>query len=502
VSSPTHVELRGVVKRFGGTTAVGGVDLEIQAGSVHALVGENGAGKSTLAKILAGVHEPDAGELLLEGERVSFDSPRQALERGITMIAQELSLVPTRDVLDNVYLGLEDRRGPLLDRRRMRRRFEELVASTGIEVPAGAVVASLSVAQQQEVEVLRALAREARLIVMDEPTARLSSGDAEKLHEVVRSLASRGTTVVFVSHFLEEVLALADVVSVMRDGKLVRTSPTAEETAGGLIVSMVGRTLEAIFPDRPPREPSAPEVLRVEGLSREGVFRDVSFSVAEGEIVGMAGLVGAGRSEVARAIFGVDPRDGGRVLVDGEEIPAGDVRRALAAGVAMIPESRKDQGLLLVRSVRENVSLPYLRRLSRLGVVRGRAERGRIRELADALDIRFGSDEQPVYSLSGGNQQKVLFGRWLLERPRLLIADEPTRGVDIGAKQAIYALLAELAAEGLAILMISSELEEILGLCDRILVMREGELVTELSGEEATEHAVVEAAFGGTERAA
>jgi ABC-type sugar transport system ATPase subunit len=502
VSGRPLVELRGIAKRFGATLAVDGAGLVIRAGSVHALVGENGAGKSTLGKILGGVHEPDAGELLLEGEPVAFRSPRHALERGVTMIAQELSLVPTRDVVDNVYLGREDRRGPMLDRRRMRRRFAALVAETGIEVPADATVGRLSVAQQQQVEILRALARDARLIVMDEPTARLSATEAQALHAVVRSLAERGTAIVYVSHFLEEVLGLADVITVMRDGRLVKTSPASEETADSLVVSMVGRTLAATFPDRPPVDPDGSPVLRVEGLGRAGVFRDVSFVVRPGEIVGLAGLVGSGRTEVARAVFGVDARDSGRVFVGGREIPGDGVRRMIEAGVAMIPESRKDQGLMLGRPVRENVSLPYLDRLSRLGVVGRRAERTRTRTLTRAVDVRLASEEQPVFSLSGGNQQKVLFARWLMERPVVLIADEPTSGVDVAAKRAIYELLAELASGGVGVVLISSELEEVLGLAHRILVMREGTIVAEIPGEEATEHAVVEAAFGTAGRAA
>jgi rhamnose transport system ATP-binding protein len=496
------VELRGIVKRFGATIAVDGVDLEIRAGSVHALVGENGAGKSTLGKILGGVHMPDAGTIVLDDEPVTFRSPRQALERGVTMIAQELSLVPTRDVVDNVYLGLEDRRGPMLDRGRMRRRFSALVAETGIDVRSDATVGTLSVAQQQKVEILRALARDARLIIMDEPSARLSAGEVEALHAVARSLAERGTAIVYISHFLEEVLGLADVVTVMRDGRLVKTSSTSEETPDSLIVSMVGRTLAATFPERRPVAPEAPEVLRVEGVSRAGSFREVSFAVREGEIVGLAGLVGSGRSEVARAVFGVDPRDAGKVFVAGRDIPSGDVRRMIAVGVAMIPESRQDQGLLLIRPVRENVSLPYLRLFSRFGVTKRRAERTRTRALADAVDVRRASDEQPVASLSGGNQQKVLFARWLLERPRILLADEPTRGVDVAAKRAIYDLLAKLAADGVGVLLISSELEEILGLAHRIVVMREGAIVAEFAAGEATEHAVVEAAFGASRPAA
>jgi rhamnose transport system ATP-binding protein len=491
-----HVELRAIVKGFDATLALDRVDLEIQAGSVHALVGENGAGKSTLGKILAGVHAPDAGQFLLDGEPVSFRSPRQARDSGVTMMAQELSLVLTRDVVDNVYLGMEDRRGPMLDRRKMLQRFSELVAETGLKVPPNAIVGTLSIAQQQQVEILRALARNARLIVMDEPTARLSATEVEALHAIVRSLAERGTTIVYVSHFLDEVLALADVATVLRDGRVVKTCPASEETAESLVLSMVGRSLAATFPDRPAVRSDAAEVLRVERLGQAGVFRDVSFTVRSGEIVGLAGLVGAGRSEVVRAIFGVDPRGTGRVFVAGNEIPGGDVRQMIRAGVAMIPESRKAQGLMLGRAVRENVSLPYLKQLSRLGVILRREETARTSALTKALDVRRASDEQPVVSLSGGNQQKVLFARWMMERPRMLIADEPTSGIDVAAKRAIYDLLAGLAADGVGVLMISSEIEEILGLAHRVLVMRKGGIVADLSAEEATEQVCMQMAFG------
>jgi ABC-type sugar transport system ATPase subunit len=497
VSDTPHVELRGIRKRYGATLALDGVDLVIQAGSVHALVGENGAGKSTLGKILAGVVQPDGGTLLVHGQEVSFRSPRNALQSGISTIAQELSLVPARDVLDNVYLGIEDGRGPLVDRRAMRKRYEALVADTGLDVPPDAIVGSLPIAQQQQVEILRALAREARLVIMDEPTARLSGGEAERLHEVVRDLAARGTTIVYVSHFLEEVLALAETVTVLRDGRLVRTVAAEGQTPSSLVEAMVGRSLSATFPDRVLAPADAPELLRVEGLTRAGVFADVSFSVRAGEIVGMAGLVGAGRSEVGRAIFGADSYDSGTVVVDGRELPRGrGVRRRIRSGVAMIPESRKDQGLLLGRSVRENVSLPHLEVLSRLGVVRHGDERARALGAADAVDVKRASDDQPVISLSGGNQQKVLFARWLMERPRVLIADEPTRGVDVAAKRAIYDLLANLAAEGMGVLVISSELEEVLGLSHRVIVMKEGRIVAEMAGDEATEHDVMTAAFG------
>jgi ABC-type sugar transport system ATPase subunit len=500
--SSNAVRLRGITKRFEATLAVDRVDLDVRAGSVHGLVGENGAGKSTLGKIVAGVHAPDDGTFVLDGEPVAFRSPVQALEHGVTIIAQELALIATRDVVDNVYLGVEDRKGLMLDRRRMRERFAELVESTGLAVAPDAIVGELSSAQQQQVEILRAVARNARLIVMDEPTSRLSATEAEALYATIRSLAARGTTIIYVSHYLEEVLALSDQVTVLRDGRVVKTGPAASETPESLITSMVGRPLARNFPVRRAPDPDATEVLRVEGLTRVGAFEDVSLAIKAGEIVGLAGLVGAGRSEVARAIFGVDRSDGGRLVVQGREIKRGDATRMMAAGVAMIPESRNLQGLLLGRPVRENVTLRHLRRFTRLGVVRRRNEVAETTVLADGLDVRRASIEQPVSALSGGNQQKVLFGRWLVDQPRLLIADEPTNGVDVGAKRAIYELLTGLAESGVAVLLISSEIEEILGLSHRVLVMRKGRIAAELSGDEATEHAVMEAAFGTVDQRA
>lgn len=498
MTGPALIEFRGVSKRFGATIAMDGVDLDLRAGAVHGLVGENGAGKSTLGKVLAGVHQPDAGELLIDGHEVALRTPRQALAHGITAITQELSLVHARSVLDNVFLGIESARGGLLDLAEQRRRFDGLVEETGLSVPAGATVDSLPIATQQQVEILRALARNAKVVVLDEPTARLSATESEQLHAIVRSIAARGTAIVFISHFLEEVLETCDVVTILRDGRVVRSGRAAQETATSLIEGMVGRSLEATFPDKCPVGPSAPEVLRVEGLARRGVFADIDLSVRVGEIVAVAGLIGSGRSEVARAILGADGADAGRVVVGGKDVASPSVPRMIKAGVAMIPESRKDQGLFLQRALRENVSLPHLRRLSRLGFVRRRRERAEVAVETDRVDVRRRSDELPASALSGGNQQKLLFARSLMGRPQVLIADEPTRGVDVAAKRGIYDILVQLAGEGMGILMISSELEEVLGLAHRILVMREGRIVAELDGEQATEQAIMVAAFGAT----
>lgn len=493
-----HVRLEAVTKRFGATVALDRVSVDIARGEIHGLVGENGAGKSTLGKILAGVLLPDEGTLIVAGETVSFRSPRDALDRGITTIAQELSLVPARTVIDNIFLGIEDHSGPLVRRGALRTRFEELVERSGIEVKGDTIVGSLPVAERQKVEILRAVARRCELVVMDEPTARLSSNEARHLYETVRALAAAGTTVVYISHFLEEVLALSDRITVMRDGVVVRSGPATQETHGSLIEGMIGRRLEAAFPERRVPEPSNPEVLVVEGLTRRGVFEDVSFSVRAGEIVVLAGLVGSGRSEIGRAVFGADRVTAGRVRLNGEVLRLVHPRTAIGAGMGMIPEARKEQGLLLGRTVRENITLPHLRLFSRGGIVSRRAETDIVTPIIRDVDIRAASAEAPMETLSGGNQQKTLFARWLVSRPRLLIADEPTRGVDVGAKRAIYELLAGLAAEGSGVLVISSEIEEVLGLAHRILVMRRGRLVAELEGSTATEESVVACAFGAS----
>lgn len=491
-----HVQLERITKRFGATVAVDAVDIAFQRGSVHALVGENGAGKSTLGRIVAGVFPPDAGELRLAGRPMDFRSPRHALQHGITMIAQELSLVPARSAIENIFLGIEDDTfGVVLDRS-LRRRFDDLVERSEIRVPPDVPVRNLPVADQQKVEILRALARRAELVIMDEPTARLSSSETEHLRQIVKSLATAGTTVIFISHFLEEVLEIADVVTIMRDGRIVRSGPVADETRASLIEGMIGRSLESTFPPkrRPPLD--SPDVLRVEGLARDGVFADITFAVRAGEIVAMAGLVGSGRSEVARAIFGADRLTAGTVAVRGRPLRINSPRDAIAGGLAMIPESRKEEGLFLGRSIRENVSLPHLDRFSSAGVIRPMSERRRTAEMVRDVGVRGASLDATARSVSGGNQQKMLFARWLLAEPSMLIADEPTRGVDVGSKRNIYDLLARLASEGMGVLVISSELEEVLGLAHRILVMRNGKLVAELDGDTATEQDIMAAAFG------
>ena len=533
----THVELADISKSFGGVRALDEISLKIGQGSIHALVGENGAGKSTLGKILAGVITPDRGQLLIDGEPVTFHSPREAITRGIVLIAQELSIAPALSVAENVFLGTEPRRAGFVARRALRRRYDELAATAGFELSGDLPGRGLRTADQQKVEILRALCRDARLIVMDEPTAALSRPDAQRLHQVICRLAASGTTIVLVSHFLGEVAELADQVTILRDGRLVRTAPAAGETEETMLSSMLGRSVGTTFPAKRPVRSDAPVVLEARGLSAHGV-RDVTLDVRAGEIVGLAGLVGSGRTELARALCRAQRVTAGTVTTAGEPLtarrpggrrvlgsqwPARGPHAALRAGLAMIPESRKEQGLLLGRPITENVSLASLARLSELGLVRRRTERRAVTSALGQVGVRVpglgpsggvwarrhgrpgqqGRDPglaAPVSTLSGGNQQKALFARILLRGPRVLIADEPTRGVDVGAKRALYELLTSLAADGLGVLLISSDAEELLGLAHRVLVMRAGRIAAEFRGQAMTEAAILGAAFGAPER--
>jgi len=481
---------------------VDGVSLAVHRGSIHALVGENGAGKSTLGKIVAGLYASDSGSFAVNGRPVRFRSPWHALDLGITAIAQELALVPDRTVVDNVFLGVEAARWGCVRPRESRRRFRTLAERTGIHVDPMARVGELSVADQQRVEILRAVARRTELVVMDEPSARLSAAERGQLHRLVRSLRDQGITVLFISHFLDEVLALADEVTIMRDGRAVRTTTPAAETADSLVEAMIGRELDATFPAKPPLPDTAETpALRIRQLRCAGPAGDsppegLDLDVAAGEIVGIAGLVGSGRTEFLRTVYGADPAEGGEITVGAEPLRGPRPDRAIRAGVGLIPESRKDHGLLMERSVRENVSLPHLDRFARAGVVSHTAERRFVRAANGDAGVRDGGMETPMRLLSGGNQQKCLFARWLVPGLRVLIADEPTRGVDVGSKRAIYDLIASAAAAGLAVLVVSSELEELVGLCHRILVMRDARFVAEFAHPDLDETELLRHAFG------
>lgn len=486
------VELRGVGKSFGGLPVLTDIDLRIEPGSVHALVGENGAGKSTLSKIIAGLYTADSGQLLVNGDEASFGSPREALDRGIATIAQELALVPGLSVAENVFLGREPRTLGWVGRRTLKKRYLELAKRTGFTLEPDTVVGSLRTADQQKVEILRALARGASLIIMDEPTAALSAHDTELLHGVVRQLAASGHTVLLISHYLSEVLELCDTVTILRDGHLIRTAPAADETEASLIEGMLGRTLGSVFPEKPPAPTGSDDALVVTDLVAPGV-NGVSLTVRAGEIVGLAGLVGAGRSEIAHAIYGAVRRSGGTVAVGGVECGA-SIPAALGRGIFLIPESRKEQGLVLGRPIRQNVTLSNLSQVSSAGWVSEARERRDARQMLERVTVA-GDDRRDVSALSGGNQQKVLFARALQRDRKVLIADEPTRGVDVGSRRAIYDLIAEQARQGIGVLVISSDVEEVLGLAHRILVIRGGRVVGEFAGDAMTEENVLTAAF-------
>jgi ABC-type sugar transport system ATPase subunit len=496
VAAP-RIEVRGVVKRYGNVRAVDGVDLSIAGATVHALVGANGAGKSTLGKMIAGAIAVDEGQILVDGEPVELASPRDALAHGVALIAQELALAPDMTVLENVYLGVEPRRAGVVSRGELRERFDRSLAASGFDLPRDAKVRSLSIADQQKVEILRALCRGATVIVMDEPTSSLTRDEAQRLHALIGELRGRGVTIVYVSHFLDEVLALADEITILRNGKLIRTGPATAETEATIVTGMLGHAASADYPPRRP-VPEGPPLLEVSGLHREGILRDVDLTVRAGEIVGLAGLVGSGRSELARALFGADPIDGGTIVLDGEPVGALTPARAFALGIAMVPESRKEQGLLLEQPVAANTTLPFLgtrSRISRFGWLWKRNEREEVRTLLADLAVKPESPTALVKTMSGGNQQKVLFGKCLFRDPRVLILDEPTRGVDVGARRAIHDLIGALAARGVGIVLISSDLEEVLGLAHRVLVMRRGSIVAEF-GADPSMDAVMEAAFG------
>jgi simple sugar transport system ATP-binding protein/ribose transport system ATP-binding protein len=487
----------GVSKRYGGVPALSDVSLTIEPGKVHSLIGENGAGKSTLGKIISGVIEPDEGTLTLGGQPLVLRSPREAIAKGIITIAQELAIVPGLTVVENVYLGSEFATAGFVRRRESRRRFRELANHVGFDLSPDVRAGSLSTADQQKVEIMRALSRNASIVVMDEPSAALSSNESAALHEIIRSLTRRGSAVVLISHFLSEVLSLSDTITTLRDGHLVRTIDAAGATEETLIEGMLGRSLSSAFPEKAPVEPSAPVVLEVDHLSAPGVT-DCSFVLRRGEILGISGLVGAGRSELARAIFRDAKVTTGTVRLGGSDLVGHSPHRSIGRGLVLIPESRKEMGLLMGRSVRENISLSRLDLVSRLGWIAAFRERRAVSQLMDKTTVKAANMGLPAMMLSGGNQQKLLFARSLMCSPTVLIADEPTRGVDVGSKRAIYDLLVEMAQQGMGIIVISSELEEVLGLAHRTLVMRHGRFTADLSGDDMNEQSVLAAAFAET----
>ena len=480
------VRFERVDKRFGGVQALRDVSLEIAPGSCHALCGENGAGKSTLGKILAGIHNADSGRLFVFGEEVRFGTPRDALKAGVGMVHQELAFCDNLSVAENLCLGgMPSRRGLVL-RHEMEQRAESLLAEIGTKLDVRRPLGELTIAQQQMVQIAASIRGGARIIVFDEPTSSLGQVEADRLYELIARLKQRGVTCIFVSHRMSEIFRLCDSVSVMRDGQHVATRPVQELSESALVELMIGRSLAEYFPPHVNAVPGD-EVLRVEKLSLPGKFEDISFSVRAGEVVGLAGLVGAGRSEIAGALFGLERGVRGSVFLQGRRVDIRSAGQAIRLGIGLVPEDRKRQGLVLSHSGVHNTGLPILRRLSRFSWIRQREERALAREYFDRLRVRAPGIDSVVAGLSGGNQQKIVLAKWLAARSRLLIMDEPTRGVDIGAKAEIHALIGELAAQGTAIVLISSELPEIVSLSGRILVLRGGRLVGELPHGRATQ---------------
>ena len=496
------LRLESVSKAFPGVQALDRVDFEVRAGEVHALLGENGAGKSTLIKIVSGVYQPDAGSILIDGRAARFATPSEAQRAGIATIYQELLLFPELSVAENIFLGHAPRTAwGTIDWGAMRARAHELLASLEIrDLDVARPVGALSVGNRQRVEIAKALSQNARILIMDEPTAALSEADVLHLFRIVRLLRERGVGIVYISHRLEEVFELADRVTVLRDGQFVGTRQVDGCGPDELITMMVGRTIDNLFPKLPAA--IGQPVLEARRLNGPPLFHEVSMEVRAGEIVGLAGLVGSGRSELAQAIFGIQPAQSGELLLDGRAVRIGSPEAAKRLGIAYVPEDRGHQGLIRPMRLRENISLAVLRQVARGPFIDRRAETALAEKSIRQLSVRASGPEQVVAKLSGGNQQKVVLSKWLASAPRVLIMDEPTRGIDIGAKSEIHRLMSGLARAGLAILMISSELPEIMGMSDRILVMREGTIVAEFAREDATQEAIAAAMMSASAEAA
>ena len=480
------VRFAGVSKTFPGVRALHDVSFSIEAGSVHALCGENGAGKSTLGKILAGIHAPDAGRIEVFGEAVRFESPRAALAKGIGMVHQELSFCENLSVAENLCLGALPARGFFIDGEATRARAKEMLQAIEASIDVGATVGKLPLGQRQMVQIAAAVGAGARVIVFDEPTSSLSQREAERLYALIDRLRAKGVTSIYVSHRMDEIFRLCDAVTVLRDGRHVATQALSASDEAGLVRMMIGRAIETVE-TAPLPGTSTDDVLRVRGFSSPGKFSDVSFALRPGEVLGLAGLVGAGRSEIAQALFGLDPAAVGEVEVAGRRVDIRTPGQAMSLGLGLVPEDRKRQGLVLDMSAQSNTTLPVLERLSRATFIRASEERALTASFFERLRVRAPGFDAKAAGLSGGNQQKLVLAKWLAARAKILILDEPTRGVDVGAKAEIHALIDQLAREGSAILLISSELPELLRLSSRILVVRGGRLAGEVAGQAATQ---------------
>ncbi|WP_088104762.1 ATP-binding cassette domain-containing protein [Halalkalibacter urbisdiaboli] len=493
------LEIQDVTRKFPGVIALKGVSFDIRRGEVHALVGENGAGKSTLMKILSGVQKPSSGQIFLDGKEVTFTSPKEAQELGISIIHQEFSLIPYLNSVENIFLGREIRKsGGLLDKKTMRKKAEEVLTRLNAEIDVSKPVARLSVANQQFIEIAKAIAIDTKVLIFDEPTASLTGKEIDKLFDLIAMLKANGVTIIYISHHLEEILEMCDRLTCLRDGEFVGTRDVAGCTKQDIVKMMVGREIKNAFPNRLSLENEEEQLLEVRNLTNS-VLKDVKFSLKKGEILGIAGLVGAGRTETVRALIGADPTREKEVYLDGVKVDIKSPTQALAHGIGLIPESRKTQGLILSTTVKRNITLPILKKVSKkIGFIDKKEEKNVVAQSIQDLLIKTPTMEQKVKFLSGGNQQKVVLAKWLNTDCKILIFDEPTRGIDIGAKEEIYKLMRRLVDEGMSIIMISSELPEILGMSDRVIVMHKGKMMSELDAAEATQEKVMHYATGGT----
>lgn len=489
--------MEGICKTFPGVKALDEAGILVKRGEVHALMGENGAGKSTLMKVLNGLLQPDKGEIWLEGEKIKIENPAAALKKGIAMIYQELNPIRDMTVAENIFIGREFVKGIFIDKKKSREEAREILERFGLAIDPGAMMRSLSIAQMQMIEIVKAISSGAKLIVMDEPTSSLTDEEIKVLFQKIEELKKEQVSVIYISHRLEETFTIADTVTVMRDGRYIDTKKVQELDKNTLIHMMVGRELSNMYPKE--KVEIGETVLEVSGLSGER-FQDVSFQVRKGEILGFYGLVGAGRSEVFRRIFGMDAGSGGEIRLEGKTLSISRPYHAIRAGIVMVTEDRKEDGLVLCRSIQENIALPNLEKYKKGPFLDGEKEKRECGEIAEKMSVKMSGMHQLAGQLSGGNQQKVVLSKWLMEKPRVLILDEPTRGIDVGAKAEIYTLMCEFAKQGLAIVMISSELPEIMGMSDRMIIMGEGKIRGEFQREEYTQHEILKCALGGKEK--
>jgi len=487
------LEMKGITKQFPGVLALNKVSLSVYPGKVLALVGENGAGKSTLMKILSGVHKRDAGEILLEGKPIEIANPLASRQMGISIIYQELSVLNNMDIAENIFVGREKKKNGLVDKKRQHQEARELLARVGLTIDTRTKTGRLSTAQKQMVEVAKALSFNSKLIIMDEPTSSLTDKETAMLMDIIRKLRDEGVAIVFISHRMNEIFEISDEIAVMRDGEMVQHMITSEVSEAQVIAAMVGRDVHDLFVKE--EAPIGDVALEVNNLSTKNFLKDISFKVRSGEIVGFAGLVGAGRSEVMRALFAVDPKESGEILVHGRKVEINSTVDALKAGLGFVPEDRKEQGLILKQTIRVNSSLAALKSVAKGWFIDKKRENGLTDEYVAKLKVKTPSNEQKIMNLSGGNQQKVVIAKWMATNPKVLILDEPTRGIDVGAKKEIHALMSELAKQGVAIIMISSELPEVIGMSDRIYVMHDGRIKGEIDRASASQEAIMKMAI-------